>query len=881
MGSDSLNFLLGMTTHKQYLHDKKKHKAQGIRDIAAEGPAPKAHHVKVVGKVVDDDSPSSSVKKGFWESLGQKALTGLDSTLDILSRPAYGSVAALEKGQDLAWDRQDKEGRHNPFSIDGAIDAIKSVQDVDDMAHAWTKGFKGEQEHTFAHMLERTGKHDDAEGIHENKIQHAVTHNSVVRGIAGFGLDVALDPTSYIGVGLVTKPLRKGVEHAVDKGLAKELAEQGFKNDKGIDYTADDFMKIIGGTEKPNVVPVGLSRKERRKWIKAHTVQGRQVFQSQSSSVAKTRRQLENLEKIKAALPSDGNNLKLLHLQTLMHSTRRQYESAIDKVGKGTLADAITRADSKVKAQSIKDALEGAAPTGTHQLIGGELSEHLDEAVNHANLLKVVTAFGRHKSAVARLEKLKPGDKDYDLHLSRAQSAEDDLRAETSQWHYKSALTGHETVVDLLHQTDDLVKDDMAGRHINTQIRYYSSKMAEHPKNSPQWKTFNTRRQMEYDKLANEKARIFHGLMKGKAQGYKPEHFANDAEKSEFGEIESQLDTVNRALKGDHIDRLTSGMGETHTGKKESDWVGSLPTEPHALKKIQRDLQKRRNEIITNGIRQVQGDDFLEAPDEVKSMLASGKTAEDVYRSITNGEIEGEWADRFKTQARSRYHEVLDKHVDAEIAKRGRFVRHALDNNYTLEDMPPKLQGMFVKETGKMPLHAITVDGKKIAKKDRAALKDLVTDADRKAAEKFNKNSAEEFEEATGGRAVVSAPVTKKPEDFAFDRIFTEQHGMSPLAASNELQIASGRYVTAVAKDEPISHAYFKDWARQHPEEMGPGGFGLKIGEDSYAKLLAKYPDDKQEARRIWEKKVKDWFANTPDAEVNKRLDGLFQSTLR
>lgn len=107
-------------------------------------------------------------------------LSVLGRATDLMSRPLYASA-------NLA---------------DSLLNQENPLEEV------W-KGISGQDKTTYSDVLESAG----------------VT-NDLARGIGGLGLDIALDPTTYVGAGIVKQVSREAVEHA-GALAAKELAETG------------------------------------------------------------------------------------------------------------------------------------------------------------------------------------------------------------------------------------------------------------------------------------------------------------------------------------------------------------------------------------------------------------------------------------------------------------------------------------------------------------------------------------------------------------------------------------------------------------------------------------------------------------------------------
>jgi hypothetical protein len=112
---------------------------------------------------------------------GKEAVDPVVWAFDKLERPAYGVANAIDKGVSSGT-------LSHPGSIHPGA-----------MAHGFREGFMGRQKTNFGAVMAHHGVLD---------------HHSVVRGLAGVGLDVALDPLSYTGVGMARKAGTKALEEA-------------------------------------------------------------------------------------------------------------------------------------------------------------------------------------------------------------------------------------------------------------------------------------------------------------------------------------------------------------------------------------------------------------------------------------------------------------------------------------------------------------------------------------------------------------------------------------------------------------------------------------------------------------------------------------------
>lgn len=131
----------------------------------------------------------------FWDEVkhaGGKGLHPVGWTLDKLMRPLYGIAGGLTEGrlaENKNFAKGDKYGgfRGNVFEA---------------LGHGFVKGFEGKTHHTMSSYLKANPQ-----------TRGFVQKHRVLGGIAGFGLDVAADPLTYVtgGAGNV---LTKSAEHA-------------------------------------------------------------------------------------------------------------------------------------------------------------------------------------------------------------------------------------------------------------------------------------------------------------------------------------------------------------------------------------------------------------------------------------------------------------------------------------------------------------------------------------------------------------------------------------------------------------------------------------------------------------------------------------------
>lgn len=158
-----------------------------------------------------EDLGNEPESEGFWSKMGDFALGGLERTMDVLSRFNYASANATQSMLDNA---QENRGE-NYFSRLGS-----DFGNIPEALSAGWEGFTGREKTTFADPLKDRFK--ELHGVNN------LTGGQKFRlGTAGFIFDVALDPTTYIGLGLITKPARalRKMEDGDLHHRAKEISQ--------------------------------------------------------------------------------------------------------------------------------------------------------------------------------------------------------------------------------------------------------------------------------------------------------------------------------------------------------------------------------------------------------------------------------------------------------------------------------------------------------------------------------------------------------------------------------------------------------------------------------------------------------------------------------
>lgn len=159
-------------------------------------------------------------QRGTLELFGQEAPKPqpsiLDRIFDVMSRGQYAVVSGIHGATD-AQERGD-----NPLAA------------LDDFAIGAIKGLTGKNKGSFSSVIERAG-----------------IENNTVKGVGGFAGDVLLDPTTYVGVGLI----KSAGKEAIQK-VAKEAAESSMSSTKVLNQAGKAVQKAHQQARKTSGVPL-------------------------------------------------------------------------------------------------------------------------------------------------------------------------------------------------------------------------------------------------------------------------------------------------------------------------------------------------------------------------------------------------------------------------------------------------------------------------------------------------------------------------------------------------------------------------------------------------------------------------------------------------
>lgn len=175
---------------------------------AAQSYTDKISNLALLNRQKSEDL-EQEMRKDEGEGIGSLALGTVGRVFDLLSRPNY----AVAESQSRLTENQDDEDKNlldffgrlaNPVTT--AIDVAKNPMDV--LEGAWA-GFSGKKKTDFDQVLGQNGM---AGGWQ--------------RATLGLGLDIATDPTTYTGTGIIAGTGKNAARTAAGKKVTKELLEE-------------------------------------------------------------------------------------------------------------------------------------------------------------------------------------------------------------------------------------------------------------------------------------------------------------------------------------------------------------------------------------------------------------------------------------------------------------------------------------------------------------------------------------------------------------------------------------------------------------------------------------------------------------------------------
>ena len=164
------------------------------------------------------------------------------AALDILSRPTYAEANILKGEADR--DKSPFEIlMHQINPVDLVLDPKETGHEISDF---W-KGLSGQDKTTTSDVLKQEG----------------VT-NPVVRGIGGFVGDVAIDPTSYLGVGDVVKIVKGASKFKTVSQVASDVSPAKKATEILNNAPADDAVEPIVAQSQADAIQKAVSQVPKR-----------------------------------------------------------------------------------------------------------------------------------------------------------------------------------------------------------------------------------------------------------------------------------------------------------------------------------------------------------------------------------------------------------------------------------------------------------------------------------------------------------------------------------------------------------------------------------------------------------------------------------------
>ncbi|HET7713308.1 MAG TPA: hypothetical protein VFK94_02530, partial [Patescibacteria group bacterium] len=206
---------------------------EAVRQIKKDGPDRyfKGKHRSELSpklKRLYDQVERQKKKSGFKSDL----TGGLGRVLDVLSRFNYGSAEAVSRVWHKSMENDDDSWLENLG--EAFVDA----------GEGFVSGVKGKDKTTFGKVIQEMMDSKEAlkDGKDPNKVRYGYaelgTGEKIMKGVAGFTFDVLLDPTTYVGVGMIKAGLKAGkgataAPKEVDNLVSKLVDEYGIEDING------------------------------------------------------------------------------------------------------------------------------------------------------------------------------------------------------------------------------------------------------------------------------------------------------------------------------------------------------------------------------------------------------------------------------------------------------------------------------------------------------------------------------------------------------------------------------------------------------------------------------------------------------------------------
>lgn len=199
-----------------------------------------------------DQVQKQKKESGFKEDL----VGGLGRVLDVMMRFNYGSAEATKRVWEKSMESDDDSWLENLGEA------------FADAGKGWWGGFTGKNKTTFSQVLQRM--QDSAQALQDGKDPNKVKYGyaeldgsqKFAKGALGFILDVALDPTTYIGLGAVKVAMGAGKYSKNTINITKEIDELGDQLFDGFGVRLPEGF-VPGGEESKDALKAYLAQGNR------------------------------------------------------------------------------------------------------------------------------------------------------------------------------------------------------------------------------------------------------------------------------------------------------------------------------------------------------------------------------------------------------------------------------------------------------------------------------------------------------------------------------------------------------------------------------------------------------------------------------------------
>lgn len=316
--------------------------------------------------------------EGFWKKLGQGALDGAMWTLDKLSRPLYGVANTVDYLREQNEDAPNIVDRTTPlgFNLVNSVDDL-NVGDIGGSAKAFWKGISGQEKTFFMDIAAKQAEHDTQKNIFDNPWYQVG---------AGLTADIAADPLTYVGVGIVTKPrqIAKAAEHIAEvnakaAGIAEDIAKLPSRVGGAGEHaaqTADDVMlskeQVYNILTGEHIKPSAVGKRSNKAGVRLSRTKDK---------TKRVRHYIDNIEQLKKDIRKnplrDDSEIKKIEAQ--IDELRNTHVKALEDYTMDVFREAGKRFENNPKlwpdpvqlpAQYVEDGLELAKASRAFGTIG-------------------------------------------------------------------------------------------------------------------------------------------------------------------------------------------------------------------------------------------------------------------------------------------------------------------------------------------------------------------------------------------------------------------------------------------------------------------------------------------------------------------------------